>query len=179
MASRDGWKPGSRWRRLLEGKSIAEMFHQKYVEIRCQRLSTKLPHRQRDLTSMIGGVVDDVLHQVHQGEPRTRARSDSPSLPISHKVMTMSLGRKVIGRITLSTSSRPSCSDCSVRKAIRALTSPSAAHRHAVFLEIWQSFAALAALYPCDRKWAYFSRPGCESADEPGTKLHWKLARKY
>jgi hypothetical protein len=23
---------------------MAEMFHQKYVEIRCQRLSTKLPH---------------------------------------------------------------------------------------------------------------------------------------
>ena len=49
----------------LESKSIAEMFQQKYVEIRCQRLSAKLPHRQRDLTSMIGGVVDDVLHQVH------------------------------------------------------------------------------------------------------------------
>ena len=47
------------------------MFHQKYVEIRCQRLGTKLPHRQRDLTSMIGGVVDDVLHEVHQGEPRS------------------------------------------------------------------------------------------------------------
>jgi hypothetical protein len=47
------------------------MFHQKYVEIRCRRLSTKLTHRQRDLTSMIGGVVDDVLHQVHQGEPRS------------------------------------------------------------------------------------------------------------
>jgi len=29
------------------------MFHQKYVEIRCQRLSTKLTHRQRDLTSMM------------------------------------------------------------------------------------------------------------------------------
>jgi hypothetical protein len=47
------------------------MFNQKYVEIRCQRLSAKLPHRQRDLTSMIRGVVDDVLHQVHQGQPRS------------------------------------------------------------------------------------------------------------
>jgi len=47
------------------------MFQKKYVEIRRQRLSTKLPHRECHLTSMIGGVVDDVLHQVHQREPHS------------------------------------------------------------------------------------------------------------
>jgi len=63
---KQGWRElGFQLRRLPEGKSIANMFHQKYVEIRCHRLTTKLPHRQRDLTSMIGGVVDDVLHKVH------------------------------------------------------------------------------------------------------------------
>ena len=47
------------------------MFQKKYVEIGRQRLSTKLPHRERHLTSMISGVVDDVLHEVHQREPRS------------------------------------------------------------------------------------------------------------
>ena len=47
------------------------MFQKKYVEIRRQRLSTKLPHHERHLTSMVSGVIDDVLHQVHQREPRS------------------------------------------------------------------------------------------------------------
>jgi len=61
----------------------AGLFQKKHVEIRRQRLSTKLPHRERHLTSMIGGVVDDALHQVPQphlvermlarGKHRTRA----------------------------------------------------------------------------------------------------------
>ncbi len=75
---------------------------------------------------------------------------------------------KVIGRITLSFSSRPPCRNCSVKKAIRALTSSSAPHLQAVFLEIWQSFAVFAPLNPSDRKRAYFSRPGRKSAVEPG-----------
>ena len=44
------------------------------MEIRCQRLGTKLPHCERHLTSMISGVVDDVLHQVHQAQPRSTKR---------------------------------------------------------------------------------------------------------
>ena len=84
--ARDAWKRGFPWTRVPEGKSIAEMFHQKYVEIRCQRLSTKLPHRQRDSITMIGGVVDNVLHQVHQVDPRSAKRNHFRQAFIGHSI---------------------------------------------------------------------------------------------
>ena len=67
------------------------MFQKKYVEIRRQRLSTKLPHRQRALTSMIGGVVDDVLHQVHQREPRSTKGEHSRQALIVHPIYELGL----------------------------------------------------------------------------------------
>ena len=39
-------------------------FHQKHMEIRGQRLNVELPHHQCDLTSMVGGMVRQMLHQV-------------------------------------------------------------------------------------------------------------------
>jgi hypothetical protein len=67
------------------------MLQKKNVEIRCQRLSTKLPHRQRELTSMIGGVVDDVLHQVHQGEPRSTKGEHFRQALIGHPIYEFGL----------------------------------------------------------------------------------------
>jgi hypothetical protein len=63
--------PTAPWLFLLCSRRVAEIFYQKYMEICSQRLSTNLPHYHRELTSMVGGVVDDVLHQVHQFDPRS------------------------------------------------------------------------------------------------------------
>jgi hypothetical protein len=43
-------------------------FHQKHMEIRGQRLNVELPHHQCDLTSMVGGMVRQMLHQVRQSD---------------------------------------------------------------------------------------------------------------
>ena len=67
------------------------MFQKKYVEIRRQRLSTKLPHRERHLTSMIGGVVDDVLHQVHQREPHSTKGEHFRQALIVHPIYELGL----------------------------------------------------------------------------------------
>jgi hypothetical protein len=41
-------------------------FRQKQVKVRGSRLGAKLPHHQCDLTSMVRGMVGQMLHQVRQ-----------------------------------------------------------------------------------------------------------------
>jgi hypothetical protein len=55
---------------LMSSRSLAAAFHQKDMEVRGQRLGAKLPHHQRDLTSMVSGMVRQMLHQVHQSDLR-------------------------------------------------------------------------------------------------------------
>ena len=43
-------------------------FHQKHMEVRGQRLSVKLPHHRCDLTSMVSGMVRQMLHEVRQSD---------------------------------------------------------------------------------------------------------------
>ena len=50
--------------------SLPAAFHQKHMEIRGQRLSVELPHHQCDLTSMVGGMVRQMLHQVRETDLR-------------------------------------------------------------------------------------------------------------
>ena len=50
------------------GRCCARAFQQKYVEIGGQRFGIELPHHHGDLTAMIRGVVDQMLHQVRQTE---------------------------------------------------------------------------------------------------------------
>ena len=50
----------------MKAHSLAGILHQKDVEVRRPRLGPELPHCQRELTSMVGGVIREVLHQVHQ-----------------------------------------------------------------------------------------------------------------
>ncbi len=77
------------------------------MEIRGQRLSVELPHHQRDLTSMVGGMVRQMLHQVRQSDlcfcekaaffPRDRLKiSDSQTrfvLPRLPPTVTATLAR--------------------------------------------------------------------------------------
>jgi hypothetical protein len=50
----------------IAGHGPAESLNQKHVKVRCQWLVIKLPQHERDLTSMVGGMVHKVLHQVDQ-----------------------------------------------------------------------------------------------------------------
>jgi len=43
-------------------------FHQKYVEVSGYWLSAKLPHHQCDLTTMVGGVIRQMLHELRQSD---------------------------------------------------------------------------------------------------------------
>jgi hypothetical protein len=43
-------------------------FHQKHMEVRGQRLGVKLSHHQCDLTSMVSGMVRQMLHEVRQSD---------------------------------------------------------------------------------------------------------------
>ena len=45
---------------------LAGRIRQKHMEVRGQWLGIKLPQHQRDLTSMVGGMVYQVLHQERQ-----------------------------------------------------------------------------------------------------------------
>jgi len=67
------------------------MFHKKYVKICCQRLSTKLPQGEHHLTSMIGGVIDDMLHQVHQPEPSSAKGKHFRQVLIVHPIYELGL----------------------------------------------------------------------------------------
>jgi hypothetical protein len=51
---------------LMSIRSLAAAFHQKDMEVRGQKLGVKLPHHQCDLTSMVSGMVRQMLHQVRQ-----------------------------------------------------------------------------------------------------------------
>src|SRR6266568_2360829 len=44
--------------------SLAPAFHQKHMEVRGERSGVKLPHHQRDLTSMISGMVRQMVHHL-------------------------------------------------------------------------------------------------------------------
>jgi hypothetical protein len=67
------------------------MFHEKYVKVRCQRLSAKLPHCQRDLTSMVGGVVNNVQHQVHQFDLRSAKGNRFRQAFMGHSIYELAL----------------------------------------------------------------------------------------
>src|SRR5258707_339629 len=54
--------------RLLCSRSLAAAFHQKHMEVRGQRLGSKLPHHQCDLTPVVSGMVCQMLHQVRQAD---------------------------------------------------------------------------------------------------------------
>ena len=47
-------------------RSLTAAFHQKYMEVRGQRLGAKLANHQCDLTSMVSGMVRQMLHQMRQ-----------------------------------------------------------------------------------------------------------------
>ena len=49
-------------------------FHQKHMEVRGHGLGVKLPHHQCDLTSMVSGMVCQMLHQVRQSDMRSAKR---------------------------------------------------------------------------------------------------------
>ena len=63
------------------------------MEIRRQRLGTKLPHHERHLTSVVAGVVDDVLHQVHQAQPRSTKGEHFRQALIVHAIYELGLLR--------------------------------------------------------------------------------------
>jgi hypothetical protein len=68
--------------------SLPAAFHQKHMEIRGQRLSVELPHHQCDLTSMVGGMVRQMLHQVRQSDLCFSKRQHCPKIRLSHDSRT-------------------------------------------------------------------------------------------
>jgi hypothetical protein len=48
------------------GRRLGGNLRQKHVKVRRRWLGIKLPQHQRDLTSMVGGMVHEVLHQARQ-----------------------------------------------------------------------------------------------------------------
>src|SRR6516225_3397232 len=77
-----GCDPNSLEVALPCGRCCARAFQQKYVEIGGQKFGIELPHHHGDLTAMIRGVVDQMLHQVRQTELCCAKREHfSPTLP--------------------------------------------------------------------------------------------------
>ena len=68
LVKKVGCDPNSLEVALPCGRCCARAFQQKYVEIGGQRFGVELPHHHGDLTAMIRGVVDQMLHQVRQTE---------------------------------------------------------------------------------------------------------------
>jgi hypothetical protein len=48
--------------------SLAAAFNQKHMEVRGQRLGVKLPHHHCDLTSMVSGMIRQMLHEGCQSD---------------------------------------------------------------------------------------------------------------
>jgi hypothetical protein len=61
-------------RGLMCRRRLALAFNQKHMEVGGQRLDVKLPHHQCDLTSMVSGMVCQMLHKVHQSDLRCAKR---------------------------------------------------------------------------------------------------------
>ena len=74
--------------------ALARAFHQKHGEVRGARLGGKLPHHVRDLASMVGGMVRQMLHEVRKTDLR-RADRKHPSQGfvryLTHKFKLFSL----------------------------------------------------------------------------------------
>jgi hypothetical protein len=62
---------------LKSRRSLAAAFDQKHMEVRGKRLGVKLAHHQRDLTSMVSGMVRQMLHEVGQTDLRCAKREHS------------------------------------------------------------------------------------------------------
>jgi hypothetical protein len=53
---------------LLPINPRAAALHQKHGEVRGERFGGNLPHHERDLTPMVGGMVRQMLHEVRQAD---------------------------------------------------------------------------------------------------------------
>ena len=77
--------------RVAQLHGFRGILYQKDVEIRRQRLGPELPHCQRQLTSMIGGMIRKVLHEMGQLDACSSKRKHFRQVFVGHALNELGL----------------------------------------------------------------------------------------
>jgi hypothetical protein len=75
----------------MRSRSLARAFYQKHMEVRGRGLGVKLPHHYCYLTSMVGGMVRQMLHQMRQLDLRSAKRKHFLQGLVCHTIHELGL----------------------------------------------------------------------------------------